>query len=78
MVSLGFEGGIATSCVRCMVEGCAVASVLGMLEERESAACGRVEGLREEVARLAEVLEVTEIELDSAPGNAVDRHVTGT
>lgn len=40
-----------------MTEGCAVASVLGMLEEREAAARVRVEGLREEVARLAEVLE---------------------
>ncbi|WP_369174357.1 hypothetical protein AB5J49_43300 [Streptomyces sp. R28] len=41
-----------------------MASVLGMLEERETAARGRVEGLREEVARLAEVLEAAEIELD--------------
>ncbi|WP_051745901.1 hypothetical protein [Streptomyces yerevanensis] len=47
-----------------MAEGCAVASVLGMLEEREAAARGRVEGLREEAARLAEVLEAAEIELD--------------
>jgi hypothetical protein len=47
-----------------MVEGCAVASVLAMLEEREAAARVRVEGLREEVARLAEVLEAAEIELD--------------
>ncbi|KOV61033.1 hypothetical protein [Streptomyces sp. MMG1121] len=47
-----------------MVEGCAVASVLGMLEEREAAARVRVEGLREEVARLAEVLEAAEMELD--------------
>ncbi|MFF3377803.1 hypothetical protein ACFYXF_33225 [Streptomyces sp. NPDC002680] len=47
-----------------MVEGCAVASVLGMLEERETAARVRVEGLREEVARLAEVLDAAEIELD--------------
>ncbi|WP_328760247.1 hypothetical protein [Streptomyces sp. NBC_00271] len=47
-----------------MAEGCAVASVLGMLEEREAAARVRVEGLREEVARLAEVLEAAEIELD--------------
>jgi len=53
-----------TSCVRFLVEGCAVASVLGMLEEREAAARVRVEGLREEVARLAEVLEAAEIELD--------------
>jgi hypothetical protein len=47
-----------------MVEGCAVAPVLGMLEEREAAARVRVEGLREEVARLADVLEAAEIELD--------------
>ncbi|MFJ4829326.1 hypothetical protein ACIP79_05275 [Streptomyces sp. NPDC088747] len=47
-----------------MVEVYAVASVLGMLEERESAARVRVEGLREEVARLAEGLEAAEIELD--------------
>ncbi|WEB45445.1 hypothetical protein MOV08_43300 [Streptomyces yunnanensis] len=47
-----------------MTEGCAVASVLGMLEEREAAARVRVEGLREEVAWLAEVLEAAEIELD--------------
>ncbi|MFE0513190.1 hypothetical protein [Streptomyces sp. NPDC058964] len=47
-----------------MIEGCAVASVLGMLEEREAAAGVRVEGLREEASRLAEVLEAAEIELD--------------
>ncbi|MGA5063910.1 hypothetical protein ACPB9E_09035 [Streptomyces exfoliatus] len=47
-----------------MSEGCAMASVRGMLEERETAARVRVEGLREEVARLAEVLEAAEIELD--------------
>lgn len=41
-----------------------MASVLGMLEERETAVRVRVEGLREEVARLAEVLEAVEIELD--------------
>lgn len=41
-----------------------MASVLGMLEERETAARVRVEGLREEVARLAEVLEAAAIELD--------------
>ncbi|MEU7297672.1 hypothetical protein AB0A76_31495 [Streptomyces exfoliatus] len=41
-----------------------MASVLGMLEEREAAARVRVEGLREEVARLAEVLVAAEIELD--------------
>jgi hypothetical protein len=47
-----------------MTEGCAVASVLGMLEEREAAARVRVEGPGEEAARLAEVLEAAEIELD--------------
>ncbi|MFF2101156.1 hypothetical protein [Streptomyces sp. NPDC058202] len=41
-----------------------MASVLRMLEERETAARVRVEGLREEVARLAGVLEAAEIELD--------------
>lgn len=41
-----------------------MASVLGMLEEREAAARVRVEGLREEASRLAEVLEAAEIELD--------------
>ncbi|WP_033203105.1 MULTISPECIES: hypothetical protein [Streptomyces] len=51
-----------------------MASVLGMLEEREAAARVRVEGLRvegvqveglrEEVARLAGVLEAAEIEMD--------------
>lgn len=41
-----------------------MASVLGMLEEREEAARVRVEGLREEVAWLTEVLEDAEIELD--------------
>jgi hypothetical protein len=35
-----------------------------MLEEREAAARVRVEGLRDEVARLAEALEAAEIELD--------------
>jgi hypothetical protein len=47
-----------------MIAGCAVASVMGLLEEREAAARVRVEGLREEAARLAEVLEAAEIELD--------------
>jgi hypothetical protein len=47
-----------------MTEGCAVASVLGMPEEREAAARVRVEGLREEAARLAEVLDAAEIKLD--------------
>ncbi|MGW3957142.1 hypothetical protein ACWEKM_41090 [Streptomyces sp. NPDC004752] len=41
-----------------------MASVLGMLEERETAARVRLEGVREEVARLAGVLEAGEIELD--------------
>jgi hypothetical protein len=41
-----------------------MASILGMLEERETAARVRVEGLREEAARLAAVLEAAEIELD--------------
>ncbi|MFG3206930.1 hypothetical protein [Streptomyces sp. NPDC048192] len=41
-----------------------MASVLGMLEERETVARVRVEGLREKVARLAGVLEAAEIELD--------------
>ncbi|MFB6687725.1 hypothetical protein ACFCY0_38120 [Streptomyces chartreusis] len=41
-----------------------MASVLGMLEERETVARVRVEGLREEVARLAGALEAAEIELD--------------
>ncbi|MFC9932429.1 hypothetical protein [Streptomyces sp. NPDC127190] len=41
-----------------------MASVLGMLEERETAVGVRVEGLREEVTRWAEVLEAAEIELD--------------
>lgn len=39
-------------------------SVLGMLEEREAATHVRVEALREEVARLAEVLEAAQIERD--------------
>jgi hypothetical protein len=47
-----------------VVEGCTVTSVLGMLEGREAAARVRLEGLREEVARLAGVLEAAEIELD--------------
>ncbi|SOE19294.1 hypothetical protein [Streptomyces sp. OK228] len=41
-----------------------MASVLGILEEREADARVRVEGLREETARLAEVLDAAEIELD--------------
>lgn len=41
-----------------------MASVLGMLEAREAAARVRVEGLREEAGRVAEMLEAAEIELD--------------
>jgi hypothetical protein len=41
-----------------------MASVLGILEKREVAARVRVEGLREEAARLAGRLEAAEIELD--------------
>lgn len=47
-----------------VVEGCAVASMLGLLEAREAAARERVEGLREEAARAAVALEAAEIELD--------------
>ncbi|MEV0056040.1 hypothetical protein AB0H34_36800 [Saccharopolyspora shandongensis] len=46
-----------------MAEGCAVVSVLG-LEEWEAAVRVQVEGLWEEVARLAGVLGAAEIELD--------------
>uniref|UniRef100_A0AAU2VYH7 Uncharacterized protein n=1 Tax=Streptomyces sp. NBC_00008 TaxID=2903610 RepID=A0AAU2VYH7_9ACTN len=45
-------------------EGCAVASMLGLLEAREAAARVRVEDLREAAARAAAVLEAAEIELD--------------
>ncbi|MEW2085904.1 hypothetical protein [Streptomyces sp. NPDC005283] len=56
---------VSTFCFRLFVEGCAVASMmLGLLEARETAARERVEGLREEAARMAAVLEVAEIELD--------------
>ncbi|MGW3661486.1 hypothetical protein ACWD6R_40415 [Streptomyces sp. NPDC005151] len=41
-----------------------MASMLGLLEARELAARVRVEGLREEAARVAEMLETAEIELD--------------
>jgi hypothetical protein len=51
-----------------MAEGCAVTSVLGVLEEREAAARVRVEGLREEAARLAEVLEAGEIAVELGLG----------
>ncbi|MEV0889063.1 hypothetical protein AB0J03_35395 [Streptomyces microflavus] len=63
MVSLEVRGHPA-SCFRIVSEEPAMASVLGMLEERETAARVRVEGLREEVARLAGVLEAAGIELD--------------
>lgn len=49
---------------RLFVEGCAVASMLGLLEAREVAARVRVEDLREAAARAAAVLEAAEIELD--------------
>jgi len=45
-------------------EGCAVASMLGLLEAREAAARVRVEELREAAARAAAVLEAAEIELE--------------
>ncbi len=54
-----------------------MAAVPGMLEERETAARVRGEGLREDVARLAGVLEAAEIEPDprviarGAPGGGV-------
>lgn len=54
----------STFCFRLIVEGCAVASMLGLLEARESAARERVEDLREEAARMAAALEAAEIELD--------------
>lgn len=41
-----------------------MASMLGLLEARETAARERVEELREEAARMAAVLEAAEIELD--------------
>ncbi|MGW3660950.1 hypothetical protein ACWD6R_37285 [Streptomyces sp. NPDC005151] len=41
-----------------------MASMLGLREEREAAARVRVEGLREEAARVAEMVETAEIELD--------------
>jgi hypothetical protein len=53
-----------------------MASVLGMLEERETAARVRVEGLREEVAWLAGVLEAAEIELDRRAGLMRSQQVT--
>ena len=55
---------VSTFCFRFTVEGCAVASMLGLLEARETAARERVDGLREEAARAAAVLEAAEIELD--------------
>ncbi|MCX5286486.1 hypothetical protein OH768_27990 [Streptomyces sp. NBC_01622] len=57
-----------TSCIRFMAEGCAATPVLGVLEEREAAAPVRVEGLREEAARLAEVLEAGEIAVELGLG----------
>ncbi|MFD0629731.1 hypothetical protein ACFQ2K_51190 [Streptomyces sanglieri] len=49
---------------RLIGEGCAVASILGLLEAREAVARERVEGLREAAARAVAVLEAGEIELD--------------
>jgi hypothetical protein len=47
-----------------MGKGCAVASVLGLLEAREATARERVEDLREEAARTTAALEAAEIELE--------------
>ncbi|MFF3460487.1 hypothetical protein ACFYXH_40655 [Streptomyces sp. NPDC002730] len=55
---------VSAFCFCLIVEGCAVASMLGLLEAREAAACERVENLREEAARAAAALEAAEIELD--------------
>jgi hypothetical protein len=49
---------------RLIGEGCAVASMLGLLETREAATRERVENLREAAARAAAALEAAEIELD--------------
>ncbi|MFE6848027.1 hypothetical protein [Streptomyces sp. NPDC057686] len=50
--------------VRLIVQGCAVASMLGLLEAREAATHERGEGLREAAALAAAALEAAEIELD--------------
>lgn len=63
MVSVGVREGFGVL-FQLVVEGCAVASVLGVLEEREAAARVRVEDLREEAARVALMVEAAEIELD--------------
>lgn len=63
MVSIE-RGMLSAFCFCFMVEGCAVASMLGLLEARETAARERVEGLREAAARAAAALEAAEIELD--------------
>ena len=55
---------LSAFCFCFMVEGCAVASMLGLLEVREAAARERVDGLREEAARMGAVLEAAEIEWD--------------
>jgi hypothetical protein len=47
-----------------MGKGCAVASMLGLLEAREATARERVEDLREEAARTTAALEAAEIELE--------------
>lgn len=55
---------LSTFCFRLIVEGCAVVSMLGLLEARETAARERVEDLREEASSMAAALEAAEIELD--------------
>lgn len=55
---------VSTFCFCLIVEGCAMASMLGLLEARETAARERVEALREEAARMAAALEAAEIEWD--------------
>ncbi|MFG3002295.1 hypothetical protein, partial [Streptomyces sp. NPDC048340] len=51
-------------CFRLIVEGCAMTSMLGLLEAREASARERVEVLREEAARATAALEAGEVELD--------------
>lgn len=55
---------LSAFCFRLIVEGCAMASMLGLLEARETAARERVEDLRDEAARMAAALEAAEIEWD--------------
>jgi hypothetical protein len=63
MVSVGVRESFDVP-FRLIGEGCAVASVLGLLETREAAAREQVEDLREAAARAAAALEAAEIELD--------------